>query len=224
MKNFLTAAIGLLIIGSIVFVFVMSMQPEKEVREPEKQEASEKKEEPLANAKEYLEDPDGYMEKLDEKYKPEIEDDHHAEDKPDEYYEEQKNELLKMDKIILSNENYISILDVLDRFPKEFAGKQAELTGFVHREKDFSDTQFVVARSGDPCCVDEHDGFYGLLSTVEKAKDFQDNQWITVSGELSTTAYSSAEVPYLQIKKISKIKPPAQPYVHEEKDEDAHSH
>lgn len=224
MKNFLTAALGLLIIGSIVFVFVMSMQPEKEVREPEKQEDSQKKEEPLANAKEYLEDPDGYMEKLDERYKPELEDDHHAEDKPDEYYEDQKNDLLKMDTIILSNENYISILDVLDRFPKEFAGKQVELTGFVHREKDFSETKFVVARSGDPCCVDEHDGLYGLLSAMEKAKDLQDNQWVSVSGELSTTAYSSTEVPYLQIKKISKIKPPAQPYVHEEKEEGAHSH
>lgn len=85
MKNFLMAALGLLIIGTIVFVFAISMQPEKVEKEPEKQEASQKKEEPLANAKEYLEDPDGYMEKLDEKYKPELEDDYHAEEKPDEY-------------------------------------------------------------------------------------------------------------------------------------------
>ncbi|USK33726.1 TIGR03943 family protein [Bacillus sp. F19] len=221
MKKFITAVLGLLIIASIVFV--ISMQPEKEEREPEKQAASQEKEEPLANAKEYLEDPDGYMEKLNEKYEPEHEDDHHAEDKPDEYYENQKNDLLKMDKIILSNENYISILDVLDRFPKEFAGKQIEMTGFVFREKDFSETQFVIARKGDPCCTDEHDGLYGLLSEMENGKALHDKQWVNVSGELSTSMYSGAEVPYLLIKKSSKIKPPAQPYVYEEKDEDTHS-
>lgn len=215
MKKFLTA-LGLLIIAGIVFV--ISMQPEKEEREPEKPVATQEKEEPLANAKEYLEDPDGYMEKLDEKYKPDHEDDHHAEDKPDEYYENQKNDLLKMDKIVLSNENYISILDVLDRFPKEFAGKQVELTGFVFREKDFSETQLVIARKGDPCCADEHDGLYGLLSTMENAKDLPDNQWVNVSGELSTNRYSGAEVPYLQIKKAVNINPPEQPYVLEEKD------
>ncbi|UAL52122.1 TIGR03943 family putative permease subunit [Metabacillus dongyingensis] len=215
MKKFLTA-LGLLIIAGIVFM--ISMQPEKEEREPEKQEATQEKEEPLANAKEYLEDPDGYMKKLDEKYKPDHEDDHHAEDKPDEYYENQKNDLLKMDKIILSNENYISILEVLDRFPKEFAGKQVELTGFVFREKDFSETQLVIARSGDPCCTDEHDGLYGLLSRMENAKNLLDSQWVNVTGELSTNTYSGAEVPYLLIKKAVKIKPPAQPYVYEGKD------
>ncbi|WP_282033678.1 TIGR03943 family putative permease subunit [Metabacillus indicus] len=221
MKNFLMAAIGLVIIGSIVFIFGMSMQPEK--AEPEKQEASQQTEEPYANAKEYLEDPDSYMEELDEKYKPELEDDHHAEEKPDDYYQNQKNELLKMDTIILTNENYTSVLDVLDRFPKEFEGKQIELTGFVHREKDFKQTQFVVARSGDPCCKDEHDGLYGLFSAAENAADFKDRQWVSVTGELQTTMYSSTEIPYLQIKEISKIDPPSQPYVYEEKEE-AHSH
>ncbi|MDQ0857075.1 TIGR03943 family protein [Bacillus sp. V2I10] len=211
----ITISLCFLIVGSIVLV--ISMQPEKEERDPEKQ-ASQEKEETLKNAKEYLEDPDGYMEKLNEKYEPAHEDDHHAEDKPDEYYENQKNDLLSMDKITLSNENYILILDVLDRFPKEFEGKQIELTGFVFREKDFSEEQFVIARSGDPCCADEHDGLYGLLSTMENAKDLQDRQWVNVSGELSTITYSGAEVPYLLIKKAANIKPPAQPYVHEEKD------
>jgi uncharacterized membrane protein YcgQ (UPF0703/DUF1980 family) len=53
---------------------------------------------------------------------------------------------------------------------------------------------------------------------MENAKDLPDNQWVNVSGELSTNRYSGAEVPYLLIKKAVKIKPPAQPYVYEDKD------
>lgn len=141
----------------------------------------------------------------------------HTEDRPDEYYENLKKEFVQMDKIIVSDENFISIMSVLDRFPESFEGKKIELIGFIFREPEFLETQVVIARRGDPCCVDEYDGVYGLLSTTTIASELLDNQWVKVSGTLSTTEYSAIEVPYLQIREVIKINPLKQPYVYETK-------
>ncbi|WP_191567506.1 TIGR03943 family putative permease subunit [Metabacillus idriensis] len=153
------------------------------------------------------------MEKLNEKYQLEFENHDNTEDKPEEYYENFKKEFIQMDKIIITDENFISIMSVHDRFPDSFEGKQIEITGFIFREPDFSETQLVIGRRADPCCADEHDGFYGLLSTTTNASELSDDQWVKVSGTLITTKYLSKKVPYLKIKEVIKIKQPTKPYV-----------
>lgn len=175
----------------------------------------------------YLNDPDEYMKQLEERVEENAESPNSSPDVPLEhpegfeieappegYYEELEQEMLAMDKIVLTEENYIAMTNIIDKKPEKFVGKSIEFIGFIYREPDFDKDQFVVARFGLSCCVADA-SVYGTLATLPDAKQYGDDQWIRVSGELTKTNYQDWVLPYLQIRSIEKIEQPKAPYVYE---------
>lgn len=124
-----------------------------------------------------------------------------------------KTELLNSDKIIVDDERYTDILYFTNEFPHDFAGKEIEITGFVFKEPDFEENQFVVARFSITCCVADA-VVLGLLATSENANDLGEDQWIRATGQLSTTIFDGIDLPYLHITDIEKIEQPEYPYVY----------
>jgi putative membrane protein len=176
------------------------------------------KDENLQKSNEYLEDPESYMEELKEKYQGGSEEHEHEDEtheKPLEYYESLRDEWQQEDKLIVTDENYIPMMVVIDKYHDSFEGKRIELIGFVYREPEFTENQFVVGRRADPCCTENAEGIYGLLSTSPSTSNFEDNQWVKVKGTLSKMEYFEIEVPYLLIEDIKEIEPPSDPYVYE---------
>lgn len=133
---------------------------------------------------------------------------------PEGVYESLESEMLKRDKMIFEDENYIAMTTILDQSPEKFVGKEIELIGFVYREPDFHDDQFVVARFGLSCCVADA-AVYGTLATLPNAKEYAEDQWIKVTGKLATTQYNEWEIPYVHILSIEQIDQPESPYVYE---------
>ncbi|MFZ3590087.1 hypothetical protein ACOI1C_12595 [Bacillus sp. DJP31] len=160
-----------------------------------------------ANA--YLKDPKSYLEKLNEEEQPKEEHDSHG--LSPEYYESLKNEYLLLDKLVFTDENFTSLMYVIDRYYESFVGEKIELIGFIYREEGFLENQFVVGRRG----VEEREAIHGLLSTASNAIDLDEDQWVKVSGTLSKTDYLGKEVAYLQIDEVVEIEEPANPDVHE---------
>jgi putative membrane protein len=171
----------------------------------------------LNKSNEYLENPKGYMEKLNEKYqvKEKEHEIHDTHDTPTGYYENLKNELIQSNKLVFTDGNYTSIMYVIDKYHESFLGKQVELIGFIYREPEFSENQFVIGRRGNPCCVEDAEALYGLLSTTPKANELANDQWVKVIGRLSKTKYLINEVPYLIVEEVIEIEPPKDPYVYE---------
>jgi putative membrane protein len=175
----------------------------------------------VKKSNEYLEDPESYMDGLKEKYEVESEEHDHGQghdvqEKTIEYYENLKNEWIQKDNLVVTDENYIAMMYVIDKYHESFEGKQIEVIGFVYREPEFLEDQFVIGRRANPCCVEDAEGIYGLLSISSSAKDFARDQWVKATGTLSKTEYFGVKVPYLQIKNIKQIEPPEDPYVYEE--------
>jgi putative membrane protein len=176
-----------------------------------------------SRAEAYLDDPEGYME--DQKNQPSIDeeladaplehpDGFELQEPPEGYYEELKAEMLKMDTIVVDEDRYIPMMNIIDMSIKEFVGKKIEMVGFVYREADFSENQFVVARFGLSCCVADA-SVYGTLSTMSGAGDLENDDWVKVSGTLTTTQYNNWTLPYVEVDTLEKVEQPDSPYIYE---------
>ncbi|WP_246943727.1 hypothetical protein [Bacillus pinisoli] len=160
-------------------------------------------EESTDKAQEYLSNPEQYMERLEEAQDEHIEEHVHEEGIG---YEEQmhrcEKELEETDEMILSNPTYFGCMMVLDQSPDQYVGKVVKFKGFIYREPDFTNQQFVIGQQG------EDGGIYGLLTSTPEASKLSDHQWVEVRGVLSTTNYINSKVPFLDVLEIREIDSP----------------
>ncbi|MBW8348346.1 TIGR03943 family protein [Bacillus sp. IITD106] len=191
----------------------------------------------LSLAEEYLDDPEGYMTDLDKRIESESKDGVEGSDLGNgnedgngglgtntdgsdvrimttEDQEKLKNELLHSEKVVVDDDQYLAILNILHENPSLFIGKEIEIVGFVYKEPDFEKDQFVVARFGVSCCIADA-SVYGIISTIEKPDHIEEDQWVRASGTITTTTMNDWELPFLQITNIEKIDEPENPYVYE---------
>ncbi|WP_096152864.1 MULTISPECIES: TIGR03943 family putative permease subunit [Bacillus] len=170
-----------------------------------------------SRAEEYLDDPEKYLDSLEEgtdEVPLEHPDGFEIQQPPEGYYEQLKEEILQDDIIIVDDDRYIPIMNVLDMYMDEFIGKRIEILGFVYREEAFNSDQFVVARFGLSCCVADA-GVYGTLSTMPGAEELQLDEWIKVTATIDVTEYNGWMLPYLKVESLEKVDQPATPYVYE---------
>nr|WP_277716870.1 TIGR03943 family protein [Priestia flexa]WEZ07996.1 TIGR03943 family protein [Priestia flexa] len=133
---------------------------------------------------------------------------------PEGYYEKLEAKLVKQDHIVVSDKEYIPIMNIIETNVGKFVGKTIEIKGFVYREEGFKKDQFVVARFGLSCCVADA-SVYGTLSTISDAAKLETDEWIKVKGTIGQEAYNGASLPYLKIEKVESIARPKNPYVYE---------
>ncbi|MFY0762644.1 TIGR03943 family protein [Metabacillus dongyingensis] len=194
------------------------------------QETAKSEEPPMDEdlAELYLQDPDEYMKQLEERVQeksqspessPDVPLEHPDEFQiqapPEGFYEELEAKMLKMKKIVLTEENYIAMTNIMDKNPEKFAGKEVEMHGFVYREDDFKEDQFVVARFGLSCCVADA-SVYGTLASIDDGEKYQQDEWVKVSGIIKSVKYQDWVLPNVEIQSIEKIEQPKEPYVYEE--------
>lgn len=193
----------------------------------EEEQSTEKKGGSTEKAEAYLNDPEAYMEELDERVGDKVAESSNLPDvplehpegfelqaPPEDYYQHLENEMLKKDTISLTEENYIAMTSILDENPEKFVGKTVEIMGFVYREDNFEEDQFVIARFGLSCCVADA-SVYGTLATFHEAKQYGDDQWIKIKGTLTTINYQDWTLPYVKVTTIETVEQPDEPYVYE---------
>ncbi|WP_281889432.1 TIGR03943 family putative permease subunit [Paenibacillus sp. YYML68] len=134
-------------------------------------------------------------------------------DKFTKQYADHAKKLYREDVIRVPEEFYIETLTSVDLYLDRFVGKKLELTGFVYRQEDMKDNQFVVGRFSIQCCSADA-APYGILAEYDRAKTLADDSWVTVTGTIEKTTFNEVEIMVLKIEKIAKAEPAATPYVY----------
>lgn len=179
-------------------------------------------------AEAYLNDPEAYIEELDERIGdkvlesssniPEVPLEHpegfEIQERPVDIYAQLEQEMLGMETIQFTEENYIAMTTIIDQSPEKFVGKKVEIVGFIFREHDFNENQFVIARFGLSCCVADASVF-GTLASFPEASQYGDDKWVKLEGTLTTTNYQDWTLPSIDVTSIEVIEQPETPYVYE---------
>ncbi|WP_168121550.1 TIGR03943 family protein [Paenibacillus sp. HB172176] len=134
----------------------------------------------------------------------------------DEYtedYAKYGKELYKLDSIVVPEKQFIETLTTLDLYRDAFMGKGVTLSGFTYREEDMNKDQLVVGRFAMTCC--SADALpYGLLIQWPRANEYDEDEWISVTGKLDVTTYMENEIIVIKATKIKRIDPAETPYVY----------
>lgn len=123
------------------------------------------------------------------------------------------NDNLKQNEIQeLTVTNYTNILKTVHDDIDTYVGQKIKFSGYVFRMLDFNQNQFVLARdmiiSSDFQTV-----IVGFLCEYDEIKQYEDNIWIEIVGEITKGNYHG-EMPILKIEQIQRIEKPQDEFVY----------
>lgn len=123
------------------------------------------------------------------------------------------NDNLKQNEVQeLTVTNYTNVLKTVHDDIDTYVGQKIKFSGYVFRMLDFNQNQFVLARdmiiSSDFQTV-----VVGFLSEYEEIKQYEDNTWIEIVGEITKGNYHG-DMPILKIEQIQKIEKPQDEFVY----------
>lgn len=107
--------------------------------------------------------------------------------------------------------NYTNILKSVYENLDTYIGQKICFSGYIYRQIDFSETQFVLARdmltsSSNKTLI------VGFLCDYKKAKNFDDDIWVEITGEITKGDYHG-ESPIIKVLEIKQIEKPTDSYV-----------
>ncbi|MFD0675091.1 TIGR03943 family putative permease subunit [Cohnella sp. GCM10027633] len=121
-------------------------------------------------------------------------------------------QLSAQDPVRVTDERFIETLTTLDSYRSAFVGKTVQVEGFVFRERGMDNRQFGATRFAVSCC--SADAYpYGVLVRSDHAAALETNEWVSITGTLSTTVYDGEDVIQIDALRILRIPVPDEPYV-----------
>lgn len=126
--------------------------------------------------------------------------------------------LYRKDVIAIPDKGFMEYLTALDLYLHAFIGKQVELSGFVYRQDDLPQKQFVVSRLAMQCCSADASP-YGVLAEARDAEQYATDSWVKLRGTVSKTMLGGMEIMKLDAVSVVKIEAPASPYIYPYYDE-----
>ena len=117
-----------------------------------------------------------------------------------------KDEISEPDVMYLTAENYTNILKSVHDNTESYIGKKICFTGYVYRVLDFKDTEFVLARDMI-ISSDMQTLIVGFLCDYKDAKNFENESWVELTGEISLGEYHG-DMPIIKVKEIKQIEKP----------------
>ena len=120
---------------------------------------------------------------------------------------------LAQDQILITDENYMEIMEAIYDYPSEFEGKTIQFTGFVYKDPIHENSQFLFRFGIIHCIADS--GVYGLL-TKGNTRQYENNTWITAKGKLINYYHKELKqkLPTLEVESFTKVDKPENPYVY----------
>ena len=107
----------------------------------------------------------------------------------------------------LTTKDYTDVLKSVHEDLSTYVGKRINFTGYVYRLSDFKPNEFVLARdmmvtpNANPLIV-------GFLCDYGKAKDFTNNTWVEVTGEITKGDYHG-DIPIIKVTDIKTVDKPS---------------
>ncbi|CAM5502159.1 TIGR03943 family protein OS=Lysinibacillus sphaericus OX=1421 GN=LS41612_12720 PE=4 SV=1 [Lysinibacillus sphaericus] len=95
----------------------------------------------------------------------------------------------------------------------QYQGKKIRLSGFVLKETDLLENQFVISRFLITHCVADA-SIIGFLTEMPEAASLQEDSWIEAEGTIDIGYYNGVELPIIRIEQWKNIQEPAEPYIY----------
>ena len=113
---------------------------------------------------------------------------------------------------VISAKNYTNVLKAVHENIDNYVGIKINFTGYIYRVLDLTDTQFILARD----MIISSDFQYvivGFLCESENAKDFADETWVELTGEITKGNYHG-DMPIIKVTEIKTVEKPNEEYVY----------
>ena len=102
--------------------------------------------------------------------------------------------------------NYTNVLKEVYDDLNTYVGQTICFTGYVYRNSDFDENNFVLARDMQTS-IENKTFVVGFLCDCDNAKEFEDGTWVKIIGTIEKGNYHG-EIPVLKIIKIEKTEEP----------------
>ena len=112
----------------------------------------------------------------------------------------------------LNPKNYANILKTVHENIDTYVGMKINFTGYVYRVLDLEDNQFVLARN---MVINSNyqSVVIGFLCEYDNAKDFADNTWVEITGEIKKGNYHG-DMPIIHITEMKTVDKPNDEFVY----------
>lgn len=122
-----------------------------------------------------------------------------------------RDEINVPDVSYIEAKNYTNVLKEVYDDLNTYVGQTVCFTGYVYRNSDFDENNFVLARDMQTS-IENKTFVVGFLCDCDNAKEFEDGTWIKITGTIEKGNYHG-EIPVLKIIKIEKTEEPEEKLV-----------
>lgn len=112
----------------------------------------------------------------------------------------------------ITTSNYTNILKAVHDNVDDYVGTKICFSGYVYRVLDLKENQFILARDMI-ISSDFQSVIVGFLCENNDAKNFANNTWIEITGEIFKGDYHG-DMPIVKVTKINSINKPNDEYVY----------
>jgi putative membrane protein len=134
-------------------------------------------------------------------------------------YDEVKNkelsEFKNLQEIKLDDQKYLKGMEVIYNFPGDFMGRTISFDGFAYKGEQVDGEHYFVFRFGFIHCAADS-GVFGMLVDFPKGTQLHDDDWVHVTGKLTSELYQPFKqtIPVLKVNSWNSIPSPKDPYVY----------
>lgn len=124
-------------------------------------------------------------------------------------------EFAGLNELALTDDNFMKAMEVIYNYPGQFMGKTVSFTGFAYKGEQVSGSDYFLFRFGFIHCAADS-GVFGMLVDMPKGTVLQDDDWVRVTGKLSSELYTPFKqtIPMLRVTSFERIEQPKDPYVY----------
>ncbi|WP_271814104.1 TIGR03943 family putative permease subunit [Clostridium beijerinckii] len=109
--------------------------------------------------------------------------------------------------------NFVSSLDEILGNPKKYEGKEIEISGFVYRDKDLKENQFIIARFMMVCCAADLQ-VAGIECSSSDSGSYDNGTWVKIKGKIKINTSEDGIDPVIAVETIEKDPAPDTSYVY----------
>lgn len=112
----------------------------------------------------------------------------------------------------INSQNYTNVLKAVHENIDTYVGVKIKFTGYVYRVLDLSENQFVLARDM-MISSDYQSVIVGFLCESKEAKNFENETWVEVTGEITKGDYHG-DIPIIKVTSIQNTNKPNEEFVY----------
>lgn len=124
-------------------------------------------------------------------------------------------EFSNLSEIVLTDDNYMKGMEVIYNNPGLFMNKKISFTGFAYKGEQVDGEHYFLFRFGFIHCAADS-GVFGMLVDFPKGTTLSDDDWVEVTGTLTSELYQPFKqtIPVLKVTSFTTIEQPKDPYVY----------